>query len=81
MKEATEYNKLEILAWVGVGPKKEGLWKLTEEQVTLFEHREGVVHKGFRHTRWNINDSGVIRWEEAGKRWIREHPDLEQLTF
>lgn len=70
-KSAEEYDKNDILEWVGAGPKKEGLWKLTEEQLKLFTpHERGIVHyaPGFRYTRWHRTESGYIKWEPATKR-------------
>jgi hypothetical protein len=85
-KEAEEYNKQEILEWVGAGPKKEGKWELTEEQLQqLFPYQRGVIHykPGFRYTKWEVSN-GYIRWKPATKRefetYIQE-PSFSQETI
>lgn len=72
-KSADDYTRAEILAWVGAGPKRQGLWHLTPGQAAQFRPQErGIIHAAFRYTRWHINEYGTIRWEEAGRREFEE---------
>jgi hypothetical protein len=77
-KKAEEYNKQEILEWVGVGPKKEGRWELTAAQLKFFTpHEKGIVHcvAAFRYTQWEITENGSIRWEPTTRKaWIAAQP-------
>jgi len=74
-KKAEEYTMREILQWIGAGPKKDGIWELTEEQVQQFVSHSGIIHytPGFRYTKWEISSNGFIRWEPCGRREFETH--------
>jgi hypothetical protein len=67
-KSAEEYTREEILEWVGAGPKKQGIWHLTEEQVAFFENgKQGIIYCKplFRYTKWEVSEHGSICWEPS----------------
>lgn len=82
MKSAEEYSAQDILNWIGAGPKKEGIWHLTEAQAASFPEKNGVLHfpQGFRYTKWSLSAWGAIRWKPASRReWeaYKNRPDFD----